>query len=119
MNPSSTQHPVFESGSLPIAARASVVNRTHRIVREQALAIREQKQRTRSLLVPIAICSTLLLITCYGAWSLLDGYDFTANGVLDGSYQMLVFLAWSLPVTILVVGLVWMQRARTRANGDI
>ena len=113
-----TQRPRFESGSLPVAARSVIVNRTHRVVREQALALQAQKQRTRSLWVPVAICSTLLLITCYAAWALLDGYDLVANGVLDGSYQMLVFLAWSLPVTILVVGLVWMQRVRTRSNGD-
>ncbi len=109
------------SGVEPPAAgaRAAVVNRTHRVVREQALALRAQKTRTRSLWVPVAICSILLLITCYAAWALLDSYDVTYNGVLDGSYQMLVFLAWSLPVTVLVVGLVWMQRVRARSNGDV
>jgi len=100
-------------------ARAAVVNRTHRVVREQALALQEQKQRSRSLWVPVAISSALLLMTCYAAWDLWSGYDLASNGVLDGSYQMLVFLAWSLPVTVLVVGLVWMQRSRARANGDI
>ena len=115
---SNAQQPAY-GNRLSTAARSSVVNRTHRVVRERALEMREQKERSRSLWVPVAICSTLLLITCYAAWALLDGYDLTANGVLDGSYQMLVFLAWSLPVTILVVGLVWMQRVRTRANGAI
>lgn len=104
---------------LPTAARAAVVNRTHRVVREQALAMQAQKQRSRSLWVPVAICSILLLITCYGAAMLLDTYDISLIGDPDSSSDMLVFLAWSLPVTILVVGLVWIQRMRNRAEGDI
>ena len=108
-----------QNGRLSGAARASIVNRTRRVVREQALAMRAQKQRSRSLWVPITICSILLLITCYGGWELLDGYDFINNGVLDASYETLVFLAWSLPVTILMVGLIWKQRTRTHTNGEI
>ena len=114
----STKRQLEQGNAWGTNARAAVVNRTHRVVREQALALQAQRKRSRSLLVPVAICSTLLLITCYAAWALLDGYDLTANGVLDGSYQMLIFLAWSVPVTILVVGLVWMQRVRSRTNGD-
>ena len=38
-------------------ARASVVNRTHRVIREQALDMREQKERKRSLWVPLTIFS--------------------------------------------------------------
>ena len=89
------------------------------MVREQALAIRAQKERSRSLWVPVTICSILLLLSCYAAWAVLDGYEFTSNGVLDASYQMLVFMAWSLPVTILVVCLLWIQRARTASKGDV
>ncbi len=116
---SSPQHPVFHGGAVTSGARASVVNRTHRVVREQALQMRAQKQRSRSLWVPVALCSTLLLVTGYGAWDLLDGSDLTSNGVLDGSYQTLVFLAWSLPLTILIGSLVWLQRSRARSNGDM
>ena len=111
----SSQQPAFHTAG----ARASVVNRTHRVVREQALAMRAQRQRSRSLWVPVAICSTLLLVSAYAAWALLDNYEVTANGVLDASYQMLVFLACSLPVTVLVVCLVWLQRTRARSNGEI
>lgn len=101
------------------AARASIVNRTRRVVREQAVGMQKQRQKTRSLWLPVTICSILLLITCYAGWALLDGYDLTNNGVLDASYETLVFLAWSLPVTILLTGLIWKQRLRTHSNGGI
>ena len=51
------------------AARAVVVNRTHRVVREQALEMQQNKQRSRSLWVPLGICSTLLLVMCLGKLS--------------------------------------------------
>ena len=107
-----------EAGPPPTAARAVVVNRTHRVVREQALALQAQKSRSRSLWVPVAICSTLLLLTCYAVWGILDGYDLTPNGVPDASDQLLVLLAWSLPVTIIVLGLVWFQR-RNRTSEEV
>jgi len=72
-------------------ARAVVVNRTHRVVREQALRMREQKEKSRNL------------------W----------NGVPDASDQLLLFLLWSLPVTALVVGLVWFKRSRGRSGGEV
>jgi hypothetical protein len=100
-------------------ARAAVVNRTHRVVREQALHMREQKQQRRSLWVPLAICSILLVVICYAVWGVLDGYDLTPNGVPDASDQMVILLLWSLPVTALVLGLVWFKRGRGRANGEV
>lgn len=117
-SPSPTQPPVFDAGRLGNGAHASMVNRTHRVVREQALAMRAQKQRSRSLWLPVTICSTLLLLICYAGWAVLDGYDATPNGVPDASDQVLVFLAWSLPVSILILGLVWFQR-HNRSAGEV
>lgn len=115
---SSAQPPAFHSGRLGSGAHASMVNRTRRVVREQALAMRAQKQRSRSLWLPVTICSTLLLITCYAGWAVLDGYDPVPNGAPDASDQVLVVLAWSLPVTILVLGLVWFHR-RNHSTGEV
>ncbi len=100
-------------------ARAMVVNRTHRVVREQALNMREQKEKSRSLWVPIAFFSVLMMMICYGIWATLDSYDFAPNGIPDASDQMLLFLLWSLPVTALVVGLVWFKRSRGRSGGEV
>jgi hypothetical protein len=99
-------------------ARAVVVNRTHRVVRDQALAMRERRQRSRDLFAPLAICSVLLLVICYAIWGVLDGYDLTPNGVPDASDQLSLLLLWSLPVTALVLGLVWFKRGRRAGGGS-
>ena len=101
-------------------ARASIVNRTHRVVREQALVMQEQKQRSRSLWVPLGIFSMLLMGLCYAVWAVLEGYDDLApNGLPDASDQMFLLLLWSLPVTAVLFGLVWFQRGRNRANSEV
>ena len=93
-------------------ARAEVVNRTHRIVREQALDMRAQQQRSRSLWVPVGICSVLLSVVCYAVWMVLDGYDLTSNGIPDATDQLPVLLLWFLPVTALALGFIWLQHVR-------
>jgi hypothetical protein len=97
-------------------ARASVVNRTHRIIREQALNMREQKDRKRSLWLPIGIFSVLLPLICYAVWAMMDGYDELASGVPDASDQLAVMLMWFLPVTAVIVGTVWLRRVRLNGN---
>jgi hypothetical protein len=103
-----------------MAAGASsvVVNRTHRVVREQALTLREQKSKSRSLWVPLAICSILLVAICYAIWGMLDGYDLTPNGIPDASDQLMILLLWSLPVTAVILGMVWFKRTRTRSDSE-
>jgi hypothetical protein len=98
-------------------ARAQVVNRTHRVVREQALTMREHRSRKRSLWAPVIISSSLLLVICYAAWGMMDGYDITPTGIPDASDQMMILLLWSLPVTAVLLGLVWFNRGRGRTNG--
>ena len=72
--------------------------------------MREQKSKSRSLWVPLAIFSMLMLVICYAVWGMLDGYDLTPNGIPDASDQMMMLLLWSLPVTAAVLGLVWFKR---------
>lgn len=99
-------------------ARAAVVNRTHRVVREQALYLQQRRQTSRGLWVPLTICSILLLVVCYAIWGMLDGYDLTPTGVPDASDQILLLLLWLLPLTALVLGLVWFKRGRGRMGGS-
>jgi hypothetical protein len=99
-------------------ARGVVVNRTHRVVREQALNMKEQKQKSRSLWVPLGIFSILMIVICYAAWGMMDGYDLTPNGIPDASDQLMILLAWSLPITAVVLGLVWFKRVR-RTDGEV
>ena len=106
------------SGRPMEGARSAVVNRTHRVIRDQAMAMRERRQQSRDLLVPLAICSVLLLVICYAIWGVLDGYDMTPNGIPDASDQLSLLLLWSLPVTALALGLVWFKRGRSRTGGN-
>ena len=110
---------LLQASRLHGAARAQVVNRTHRVVREQALTMREHRSRKRSLWVPVIICSSLLLIICYAVWGMMDGYDITPTGIPDASDQMMILLLWSLPVTAFLLGFVWIRRGRSRANGEV
>ena len=100
-------------------ARAEIVNRTHRVIREQAVAMREQRSQRRSLFAPIAICSTLMIIIGSAIWAMLDNYDITPNGVPDASDQLMILLLWMLPVTALAIGVIWFKRTRGRMKGEI
>ncbi len=109
----------FRGAVMATGARSVVVNRTHRVVREQALTMREQKSKTRSLWVPLGISSILMVAICYALWGILDGYDLTPNGIPDASDQLMILLLWSLPVTAGVLGLVWFKRARARSDNEV
>jgi hypothetical protein len=105
-------------GSMNTPARASVVNRTHRVVRERAKTIAARRSLTRSLWIPLAVCSALLVILSTAVWSALDQYDATANGVPDASNQFLVLLLWFLPMSLALLALVLFRRARKRADRE-
>lgn len=96
------------------AARASVVNRTHRVVRERAKTMAARQSKMRSLWIPLAVCSSLLVIICTAVWSALDAYEATPNGVPDASNQFLVLCLWFLPVSMALLAVVLFQRARKR-----
>jgi len=108
-----------EADSLSLGARSAVVNRTHRVVREQARVMREQRSRRRSLWAPVAICSTLLVIACYAIWSVMNLNDINADGVIDSSDQMFIVMVWLLPVSAAIFALVWMRRSRAAGVGEV
>ena len=97
-----------------VPARASVVNRTHRVVRERATTMAARRSRVRSLWIPLAVCSSLLVIICTAVWSALEAYDVTPGGVPDASNQFLVLCLWFLPVSMALLAVVLFQRARKR-----
>jgi hypothetical protein len=95
-------------------ARASVVNRTHRVVRERAKTMAARRSQVRSLWIPMGVCSSLLVIICTAVWSVLDQYEVTPNGIPDASNQFLVLCLWFLPVSMALLAVVLFQRARNR-----
>ena len=121
-DPQSTQHPedTFRTALIPLSApaRASVVNRTHRVLRERAKRLAARRTRIRSLWIPLAVCSSLLIILCTTVWNVLDQYDVTPNGMPDASNQFLVLCLWFFPVSMALLGVVMFRRARKRSDGD-
>lgn len=105
-----------ELGSLNVTARASLVNRTHRIVRERAKQMTARRDRIRSLMVPLAVSTSLLVILVTTVWTLFDEYELAANGVVDSSD--LVLLLWFLPLSVALLGMVWFTRLRGRRSGS-
>ncbi len=104
--------------SMNAPARAALVNRTHRVVRERARTLAARRSRVRSLWIPLAVCSALLVILCTAAWTALDQYDVTPNGVPDASNQFMVLLLWFLPMSISLLALVLLRRPRKRADRE-
>ena len=105
-------------GSADRPTRASVVNRTHRVVRERAESLAVRRSRARSLWIPLAICSSLVVILCSGVWNILDQYDLNPSGLPDASNQFLVLLLWFLPVSMALLALVLFRRARKNADRE-
>lgn len=100
------------------SARASTVNRTHRVVRERAKKMQAHRSRVRSLWIPLTVCSALLLMICSAVWTVLDGYELTQIGIPDSSDQFLVLLLWFLPVSMALLVTVLFRRMRRRSGGE-
>jgi hypothetical protein len=102
-----------------VAARHEMVSRTQRVIRQRAASIHERRSRARSLWIPLGICSTLLVAIFYAAWVLLTQAELTPTGVPDANYQLFFMLLWSLPVTVAVLGLIWLQRSRKHGREEV
>ncbi len=114
-----------EQGSYRSAsnARAAIVNRTHRVVRERATAMQAQKQKTRNLLVPVLICSALLLFLASAVWSEVDEVSGWEGGLLrwmhdittDAGGTVSILLVWFLPISVITAAIVLLRRNRNHS----
>ena len=92
------------------APRGAVVNRTHRVVRERAVVMQARRSYVRSLLVPLAICSVLLILVCAGVWTGMYEYQAAeaaqadVAAPADANNHLLVMLLWFAPVILALVG---------------
>ena len=100
------------------AARPAMVNRTHRVVRERAKTLAARRSRIRSLWIPLAVCSSLLIILCTTMWTALDQYEVTPNGIPDASNQFVVLCLWFFPVSMALLAVVLFRRARKHSDGE-
>jgi hypothetical protein len=112
--------------AVPVAARAGVVNRTHRVVRERAKAMQEKRSRDRSLMLPLGLCSALLILTAFAVWTGLYEYqaaevvqaDVAALAAAETANHFLVVMLWFVPVSIVLMVTVWVRRSRNNADDE-
>lgn len=107
-------------------ARGEVVNRTHRVVRQRATVIKARRSRVRSLMLPLIVCSVLLILSAIAVWSGLYQtqatqaaeavQDVAALTATDANDEFLVVLLWFVPVSLALLGAVWLRRAHTAAE---
>jgi hypothetical protein len=110
---------LFEhGGALGEGVRGPVVNRTHRVIRERAKNMAARRSRVRSLWIPVAVWSALLLIICTALWSQLDQYDATPTGTPDASNQFLVLGLWFLPLSLALLTVVFVRRSKRTAENE-
>jgi hypothetical protein len=84
------------------------------VVRQKAKVMQARRSYVRSLMVPLAICSVLLMLVCAGVWTGLYQYEATeaAEAVqadvaaLDANNQLLVTLLWFVPAMLALLGAV-------------
>lgn len=103
---------------LSATAHASLVNRTHRVIRERAETLKVSRNRARSLWIPMTVCAALTVIIATAVWSLLDQYEITPTGIPDASSQMLVFLLLFFPLSAALLVMIWYRRARLVSGSD-
>ena len=99
-------------------AKAAMVNRTHRVIRERAKVMQARRSKVRSLWIPMAVCSSMLVIFCSAIWSMLDDYEIVPNGVPDSRYQIYVLLLWFFPVSASLLAMVWFRRSRNSSEEE-
>ena len=112
--------------SVPVGARSGVVNRTHRVVRERAKVMQQRRNRDRSLMLPLIVCSALLILSALAVWTGLYQYtaveavesDVAALAAADANNHFLVVLLWFVPVSVAVLATVWVRRSRNNADDE-
>lgn len=79
--------------------------------------MRVRRNRARSLILPLTICSVLLVLVCYAGWTVSGaGLTFGLDGEGGPAY---VLLLWFLPVTAFTVGAVLFRRWRSRSRDEV
>jgi hypothetical protein len=89
--------------------------------------LKARRSYVRSLTVPLVLCSALLILTIAAVWTGLYDYQGAADALQDVSSsiaaatddEFMVMLFWFVPVTLAVMGAVWLTRSRSSAASGI
>ena len=98
-------------------ARAALVNRTHRVVRERANNIQNQRSKVRSLWIPLGVSTALLVTLACALWTAFEDFEGSSAG-LPNTSGMVVVLVWSVPISAMVLAVLWSRRARAGSENE-
>ena len=113
----------MDSLTASTTARAAMVNRTHRVVRERATAMQARKSVTRSLWIPLGVSAGLLAAVVFAIWTVLDEEnlaptELTTTGLPDASQQIFVVLMWCVPLSLAALAVVLFRRSNSASNNE-
>jgi len=97
-------------------ASASMVNRTHRVVRERATTMQARKSTMRGLFIPLIVSAAFLVSVVCAAWVMLDEYDVTPLGLPEPGQQLFVFMLWCLPISAAALAAVAFRRSGSKTE---
>jgi hypothetical protein len=106
-----------ETVGMNTAASAAVVNRTHRIVHQRAKSIQARRSRMRSLWIPLSVSASMLATLAFAIWNAFEEYEVSPAGLPDAS-QTLVLMMWSLPITGMLLAVVWFRHSNSRSESE-
>ena len=104
--------------SLNATAKASMVNRTHRVVRDRARAMQANRKKIRGLMLPLLVCSTLMILLFSAFWMVLEQYELIASDTPVQSHHLFLLLLWFVPVSGALLALVWFRRSRNPTDAE-
>ena len=102
-------------------AKSGMVNRTHRVVRERARALQANRSRMRGLMLPLLLCSSLMILLFAAFWLVLEQYELISSesiGATPPSHHLFLLLLWFLPVSVALIAMVWFSRSRNHSDAE-
>ena len=113
----------MDSLAASTTARAAMVNRTHRVVRERATAMQARKSVTRSLWIPLGVSAGLLAAVVFAILAVLEEEklaptELTTTGLPDASQQIFVLLMWCVPLSLAALAVVLFRRSNSASNNE-
>jgi hypothetical protein len=76
------------------------------------------RSRMRGLVLPLALCSSLLILTNAALWKLVKQYETVSPEAPAECHHLFFLLLWFLPVTITLGVLVWVRHSRNRSDNE-
>jgi hypothetical protein len=99
------------------AASAAMVNRTHRVVRERAQKLQTQRSKMRSLWIPLGVSTALLITLACALWTAFEDFEGSSAG-LPNTSGMVVVLVWSVPISAMILAVIWSRRASAGSENE-